>query len=433
MRAFGRMGAQRHLLAMRNGIIATIPFVIVGATALLLISFPLGTDHYLKEYMPAIVNNMLLYIFRWSMAIMGLMAAWGIGSELGKTYKFSQTTTGLLGVFGFLMLYIPVNGSSISVGAMGGGAIFTAIIGAMAAVEIMHFCQRFNVTIKMPAGVPDAVANSFASLVPVVFIAIIFGSLRFLVGFNVTTFLADTLEPMKNFLVGGLGGGIVIILIVTMFWWVGIHGTSMIGSVIRPIWQDALSQNTKWHEGGQKGDMPFPVPEQFLQWFVWIGGAGATLGFIIAGLIFARSQQLKTITRVSAVPGLFNINEPVIFGTPIILNPFLLVPFILAPIAMAIVSYLLMIWFDVHMVLTTAWTLPAPVGAYFSSAADWKAIIIALISIGISIGIWTPFVIGYDRKLKREEDANAASKVKVLSAKELAEAKDKAKGKKAVA
>lgn len=115
------------------------------------------------------------------------------------------------------MLYIPVNGNSISIGAMGGGAIFTAIIGAMAAVEILHFCQRFNVTIKMPAGVPEAVSNSFASLIPVVFIAIIFGSLRFLIGFNVTTFLQDTLEPMKNFLVGGLGGGVVIILIVTMF------------------------------------------------------------------------------------------------------------------------------------------------------------------------------------------------------------------------
>lgn len=417
MRAFARMGSQRHLIAMRNGIIATIPFVIVGATAFLLLNFPIGSgtgaDSYLKSKFPADLNNMLLYIFRFSMGLMGLMAAWGIGSELGKSYKFSQTTSGLLAVFAYLMNFIPVNGGSMILGSLDGKSLFTAIFAAMVAVEIQHFCHRFKITIKMPASVPEAVSNSFSALFPVLFIGTIFGVLRTIVGFDFNTFLIDIFEPMKTFLTGGIGGAIVIVLFVTMFWWVGIHGTSMIGAVIRPIWQSSIDANTSWFANGRQGKVPFEVPEQFLQWFVWIGGAGATLGLIIAGLIFARSNQMKTITRVSAIPSLFNINEPIIFGLPIILNPWLLVPFIFAPITMTISAYFLQDWMNVQMVSQTAWTLPAPVGAYFSSGAQWKAIIIALIEIGIAVGIWTPFVISYDKKLRKEEaEQEAALKIK---------------------
>lgn len=441
LKAFGRMGAQRHLSAIRNGIVATIPFVIIGAMCLLLLNFPVGsvtnavenstvkttTIVLLKEKLPADLNNFLLYVMRLSLQTIGLMSAFGIGSELGKSYKFSQTTSGLMGLFGFILLIIPTNGGTWAIATFAGGSIFTAIIGSVVAVEILHFCYRFKITIKMPAGVPDAVANSFASLFPIIFAVVILGGTRYLLGFDVTNFLSDVLQPLKNILVGSLGGAILIVLIVTLFWWVGIHGVSMVGAVIRPLWQEAIDANSDWFLEGAKGSVPYAVPEQFLQWFVWIGGSGATIGLIIAGLIFARSQQVKQITRVSAVPAIFNINEPVIFGLPIILNPILFIPFVLGPVGMTIVSYLLMKWMNVNMVMQTAWTLPGPIGAYFSAGADWKAIIISLIAMGMSVAMWTPFVIAYDRKIKKEEQGQNVEAL-VISEEEVKKASRKAKG-----
>lgn len=411
MPAFAKFSGQRHMLAIRNGIVSTIPFIIFGAFALLILNFPLSSDGslFLKNLMPAELSNLLFVVYSYSFGLMALYAAFGIGSELGKSYGFSQTTSGLLGAFGFLIWVLPANlGNSwtvaIPIGSLGGSALFAAMFGSVAAIEIMHFTRRFNLNIRMPDSVPTAIADSFALLVPVAIVGLLFGTFRYVVGFDLIGFLIVLLAPLQSFFGDNLGGVMLLILFVTLFWWFGIHGTAMIEAFARPLWQSEIAHNGDlFAQGVTDKSQFFMYPEQFLQWFVWIGGAGATLGLVIASLAFAKSKQTRVVAGVSAVPAIFNINEPIIFGFPIMLNPILFLPFVITPIVMALVASGLQAATGTVMVIQTAWTLPFFLGAYFSSGADVWAIFISLITFAISIVMWTPFVIAYDRKLIRDE------------------------------
>lgn len=413
----GKLASNRHLVAIRNGIVATIPLVIVGSLFLLILNFPIGgkitlgdgtqTDRYLKHLMPRELENMFLGIFRFSMGAMALYAAFGIGSELGKSYGFSQTVSGAIGTFGYLMFF---DFQTFKINETGGATLFTALLASIGAVEIYRFCYRFKITIKMPSSVPPAISNSFLALTPVLFIGLIFGSLRYLLGFDLNNFLKNALAPLSNFLSNGYGGVFVIILLVTFLWSFGIHGVSMVGSVVRPFWQQAIAANSNWLSAGKPGSVPFAYPEQFLQWTVWIGGSGATLGLIIASLIFAKSKQVKAISKASFVPGIFNINEPAIFGFPIMLNYKLIIPFIFAPLASSMVSALIQMWAQVTWTSLVPWTLPAPIGAYLSSGGNIVAIFMPIITIGIATLIYAPFLISYDRDLLKQESIATKAK-----------------------
>ncbi len=403
-----KIANQRHLLAVRNGIVCTIPFVIVGSMALLLLNFPLSgdpADPNLGAIMPVELNHFLMAIYRYSMGAMGLYAAFGISSYLGKHYGFNVSLTGMMGVFAYLLWF---DYATLTINALGGATIFNAMLSGLIAVEIYRFCVRFNITIKMPKQVPEAIADSFRIIVPITFIAIIFGGSRYLIGFDINNFLNVAMAPMQNMLTNGFGGVIFILIFVHFFWAFGIHGTSIIGSVVRPFWTQAITANADWWAAGMVGDVPFQFPEQFLQWTVYIGGAGATAGLIIAGLLFSKSSQGKAISKASAVPAIFNINEPAIFGYPIMLNPLLMIPFFITPLILAPIAQLLVVILGIHWVVVAPWTLPAPLGAYFASGAQWTAIFIPIITLAIATVIYTPFYIKWDRdNLKAEQEMEA--------------------------
>ncbi len=415
---FAKIAAQRHLMAIRNGIASVMAFVLVGATALLIVNFPLSGESgglVLKDLMPVELNNMLFYIYGYSMGLMGLYAAWGIGAELGKSYGFSPVTTGSLSTFAFLLLIVPTEGSLIPMGLLGGSSLFGSIIAALISIEIYHLCKRFNITIKMPSSVPKAISDAFAILVPVIIVAILFGVVRYIIGFDLINFMSIMLAPLTSFMTDNFFGVILVIIFVTTFWWMGIHGQAMVETFARSFWQTALDENSAaWLDG--ETSPPNTYPEPFLQWFVWIGGAGATLGLIICALLFSKSAHSKAISKSSAVPALFNINEPVIFGFPIMLNPILFIPFLFAPLMMAISGALLMQVFSIHFWIGVSWTLPGPLGAYFATGANYWAILVAFINIGISTLIWYPFFRVFDnQKLKEENLFNTSSKkVKTL-------------------
>ncbi len=398
-----KLANQRHLLAIRNGIVATIPFVIVGSLALLLLNLPLSgnpDDPNLGGIMPIEVNNFFMAIYRYSMGAMGLYAAFGISSYLGKHYGFNNSLMGMMGVFAYFLWF---DFSTLTINALGGATIFNAMISGIVAVEIYRFCVRFNITIKMPKQVPEAISDSFRIIIPILFIGIIFGGSRFLLGFDINNFLNVAMAPLQNLFTNGFGGVMLIIIFVHFFWAFGIHGTSIIGSVVRPFWTVAITENADaWAAGAE---IPYQFPEQFLQWTVYIGGAGATLGLVIAGLMFAKSAQGKAISRASFVPGVFNINEPVIFGYPIMLNPILMIPFFFVPLILAPIAWGLVLLLNVHWVVVAPWTLPGPIGAFFAAGANWKAILIPIITLVIATLIYIPFLIKWDKKVLSEEKA----------------------------
>ncbi|MGA9175504.1 MAG: PTS transporter subunit EIIC, partial [Thermoactinomyces sp.] len=180
-----------------------------------------------------------------------------------------------------------------------------------------------------------------------------------------------------------------------------IHGDAVVGTVFQPIWFALLDQNAAAAAAGKP--LPNLIVEPFFQWFVWIGGSGTTIGLAIL-MCFSKSSYLKQVGRFSIVPGIFNINEPVVFGVPMVMNPLMFIPFILAPIVCTTTTYIAFSLDLIHRVATLPpWTLPAPIGAYLATGGDWRAIILSLFNICLAGLIYYPFFKMYEKQMLKEE------------------------------
>lgn len=197
---------------------------------------------------------------------------------------------------------------------------------------------------------------------------------------------------------------LLLIFLITFFWAFGIHGVSIIGSLARPLWLQILESNTTAAAAGEA--LPNIAAEPFYQWFVWIGGAGCTIGLAILLAFTAKSKYASKLGKAIITPSIFNINEPVIFGVPIVLNPTLIIPFIFAPMVCATIA-----WFATKLGLVSAvtitapWTLPGPIGAYLATGGDWRAAVLNILLIILSIFMYYPFVKIYDKNELAKEQA----------------------------
>ena len=394
-----KLSEQRHLKAIRDGIVSTIPLIIVGSFFLVIAIPPSET---LKALVKPYVTQ-IMFPYRLSMGIMALYASFGIAYNLAKSYKLDPLSGGSLGLAAFLLTNVPLNidpqGWVLPLSNLGGSGMFVSILMAIFAVEIYRFCKEKNHTIKMPKEVPTSVANSFAALIPATLIIIPIWIIRDLLNFDIQEFILNIFKPLVT-AGNSLPGIVVPILLITLLWGCGIHGDSVVGTVARPIWLAMLDANVAAQAAGQP--VPNIAPEPFFQWFVWIGGSGATIGLVLLMLV-SKSRYLKDIGKACLIPGICNINEPVIFGAPIMLNPLLIIPFILGPVVCGIISYFAMVLNLVAKpVVLAPWTLPAPIGAYLATGGDWRAIILVLINIAIVTVIYFPFFKAYEKKLIKE-------------------------------
>lgn len=420
-----RISTQRHLRAIRDGIIATLPLIVVGSFFMIFAAPPLPEKWQLTIFLKANAGTILLP-YRVTVSIMTLYAAFGIGSSLAKSYDLDELSGGIMATIAFLMTIVPVNvtpafldsvkeagieaggltaGWQLPMANLGGGGMFVAIIAAIIAVEIYRFFDKTNLKIKMPDAVPPSVARSFEALVPTAAIMILFGTITYFVGFRWHEVILNLMRPIVT-ATDSLVSVIILVLLITVFWSFGIHGVSIIGTLARPIWLTLFEANTAAAAAGTAGTaLPHIAAEPFFQWFIWIGGSGATIGLAIAMAFFSKSAYSKALGKTAFAPALFNINEPLIFGAPIVLNPILIIPFITAPLVMAIIA-----WFATSLgwvnrvVVTAPWTLPGPIGAFLATN-DWRAAVLSVILIIISFLIYFPFFKIYDQKLLEEEQA----------------------------
>ncbi len=396
-----KLSEQRHLRAVRDGIISTIPLIIVGSFFLIIAFPPIPA-------LAAIVKPHaaeILLPFRLTMGLMALYAAHSIGYHLARSYKLDGVAGGVLALAAFLLTSLPVavegKGLALLMDNLGGGGMFVAIIMAIVAVEILRFAKEKKITIRMPEGVPESVARSFEALVPAGIIVPLVWAVRHLAGFDIHHAVNQLFAPLVT--AGNtLAGVLVPVVLITLLWATGIHGDSVVGTVARPMWLVLLDQNIAAAAAGQP--IPNIAPEPFFQWFIWIGGSGATIGLVCL-MAFSRSAYLRGVGRAAFLPGVCNINEPVIFGAPVMLNPLLFVPFLAGPVLMGIVA-----WFAMQFGLVSKpyilvpWTLPAPVGAYLATGGDWRAIVLVLVNILIATALYIPFFRAYERKLLEEQE-----------------------------
>ncbi|WP_125580102.1 PTS sugar transporter subunit IIC [Lacticaseibacillus suibinensis] len=415
-----KIGNQRHLLAIRNGLISIMPLTIVGSIFVIFLNLPIdGYDQMIAGFRP-----ILDIPFRFTVGIMGLYAAFSVAHYLGSSYKLDPLSSGLLAVVGYLISVVtPVRvtedvknvisaGNYLSIADISSTSLFGAIVAAVVSVEIYHFFVEHKITIKLPATVPPAVLKSFEALIPAFVIMMLFWGLRYGLKFDMNSFITLLVSPLKHFMVGNsLFGGLLTVFLIQLFWSFGIHGENVLGPIIRPMWDAAILENMDvFAKTGNAHALPNIFTEQFLQWFVQIGGSGTTIALAILFLT-SRSKFAKQMGKMTIVPGLFNISEPLVFGTPIVMNLILVIPFILSPIVLTIVSYIATITGLVPMMMAKLpFTMIGPIGALMSTNWSIPAAILNVVNILIAIAIYYPFFKIFEREqltIEAKADAEA--------------------------
>ena len=410
------IGNQKHMQAIRNGLISIMPLTIIGSFFVIFLNIPIaGYPEFIAPY-----KDMIDVPFRFTVGIMALYASYTIAAHLGRRYKLDSITAGFSGMLAFILSQKPVmitegitstgaevTGRFLEIAPLSAAGLFGAIIGALVAVEILNFFTVKNWVIKMPAGVPPVVSQSFSALFPTLAIIIVFWGLRHFLNININGIITVLISPLKVFLVGNnLLGGIITVLLICGFWVMGIHGPNVMGPIIRPFWDQAIAENADQFASGISAfEVTNIFTEQFLQWFLWIGGSGTTLALVVM-FFFSKSQYLKQLGRLSILPGIFNINEPVIFGAPIVMNPILAVPFIVAPIVNLIVAYVLTIMKILpRMVVRPPFSVPAPLGAMMATNWNITSGIMVFVFFAISFVIYYPFFKIFEARMIAEEES----------------------------
>lgn len=429
-----KLAEQRHLRAIRDGIIATLPLIIVSSMFMVIAFLPnsMPKEWAITQFISANATKILLP-YRVSMYIMTLYAVFGIGYSLAKSYELDGLSGGILAELGFLLTIIPSNiaapneavlalaetsteladylatvpsGFVLPMGNLGSAGMFIGILVSFFAVEVYRFTQKSGFKISMPPQVPASVARSFESLTPTAIVLIVVATICMFLQIDVHGMISKLIVPLVS-ATDTLPSVLILVFLVTFFWSFGIHGVSIVGSIARPLWLILIEENTTAWAAGQV--IPNIGAEPFFQWFIWIGGSGATLALALLFAFRSKSAYGKALGKTSLVPSIFNINEPMIFGAPIVLNPMLIIPFIIAPMVNAIIAWLLTSAGMVgHVVATAPWTLPGPIGAFLACGNDWRAAVLSIGLIVLDLIIYYPFFKMYDKNLLEEEQNQEA-------------------------
>lgn len=431
LKPMSKVAQYRIVRAVMAAGMASIPFTIVGSMVLVL--------NILPTVFPALTGFFNNTFFKFSdlymianTATMGILATYfslAIGYELTRIaqtedkLKVAPLNGAFLSLFAFF-LCLPelvmkggkmvllnsitkdekvINGFRMTgtIDRLGTSGIFTAIIMAALAVWLYTFCVKHNWTIKMPDAVPEGVSRSFTALIPsfvIAFVVLAINGCLVLAGTDIFKLVAIPFGFVTQITNTWLGI-MVIEFLIHALWIVGIHGANIISSLVTPIFLANMAANANGAN--------IPFAGEFNNSFAILGGSGATLGLCIFIALMARSEQLKVLGRASIVPAFFNINEPLIFGLPIVYNPYLAIPFFLAPMATASLAYFSINFHIIRPIIAQApWPSPVGVGAFISTV-DWKASVLAVICVIVAFLIYLPFIKMYDSKLARDEHANA--------------------------
>ncbi|MCE9897876.1 PTS sugar transporter subunit IIC [Raoultella terrigena] len=412
----GVIAQQRYVLAIRDGFIAALPFMIVGSFMLVFIFPPISSNttfQFAKAWLNFSANyrEQLMLPFNMSMGLMTIFISVGVGASLGKQYSLDPITTGLLSLMSFMLVAADLKNGALSMKYFSGQGIFTALLCSIYATEVYRWLKKRNITIKLPEQVPPGVSRSFEVLIPVIVIMITLHPLNLFIEHATGMILPEAIMAMLKPLVAASDSLLAVILAVLLcqiLWFAGIHGTMIVTGIMNPFWMANLASNQAALAAGEA--IPHTFVQGFWDHFLFIGGVGSTLPLAIL-LIRSRAAHLRTIGRMGFVPGLFNINEPILFGAPIIMNPILFIPFVFIPVINAILAwYAIDLGLVEKVVMMTAWTTPAPIGA--SWATNWAIapVILCFICMAIAALMYYPFVKAYEKTLLAADNSNVESK-----------------------
>ena len=420
-----KLNSQRHICAVRDSFILTFPLTMAGSLMVLLNFVFLSPDGFVAKLLKleSIIPNFAEYqnifspVLRGSADILAIFIVFLVARNLAKTLKADDLLTGLTAVSVYFIIYPDYVGvdnvNHLTTKFLGSQGLFVAIIVGLVVGELMAILSKSEkLEIKMPEQVPPAVARSFKVLIPIILITLSFSIINFLIkkvapgGLHewVYTVLQSPLTKLGQ----NVGSVIVLAFICQILWAMGIHGPNTIAAVRDTMFAEAVNSNVLYAaQHGTAWGAPFPVTFNGLfDAFGAYGGSGATLGLVIALILFSKAKDQKSIAKLSLAPGIFNINEMVIFGLPIILNPIYIIPFVLAPIVNIIIGYSATCIFKIipPVAYGVPWTTPGPLIPFLGTGGNVLALLIGVLCLKVSVLIYAPFVIAAGKASQVDDD-----------------------------
>lgn len=412
----------KYLLSIRDGFLCATPLLIVGSFFMLIANFPIqGYIDWLKatELFGYSLASIVSIPANTTFNLMAIFVIVGIGYSFSKQIKVNPgfgSITGLVAWFLLMPQFVMVTPegaieaikvSAIPMDWIGAKGLFIGIFCVFISLHIYRFIFNRGWVIHMPKGVPPTVEESFAALIPGAFVLIAFLAIN--VGFKLTPW-GDAFNFVFNFLqlplqnVGdSMGAMVIVYLFAHVLWFFGIHGTQITDSVFTPILYALSANNLEALLEGQP--LPHIINKQFQDLFATYGGGGSTLSLLIAALTFCKSKRVTELAKLSIIPGIFGINEPVIFGLPIVLNPMIALPFIFVPTLNIVVTYLVMEAGIVPVCngVIMPWTTPPIISGFLASG--WQGSVLQAIMIVVGVFIYMPFIKAMDAGYLKEEAA----------------------------
>ena len=414
---FNAIARNKYLKAIRDGFISVMPIIIVSSIFLLVSAVP----NVWGFYWPAEVNDVLMKAYNYSMGIVALCAAATTAKhfcdaqnrDLPKSNQINFISVMIASVIGFMLLSSDaisfedggVAVSGLANGYLGSKGLLTAFIAAFATGIIYKFFVSRNITIKMPEQVPPNISQTFKDIIPfaaclTLFWGIDFG-FRSVFGFCFAQGVIQVFQPLFSAADGYLGLAIIYGAM-SLFWFVGVHGPSIVEPAISAALISNLEINMAMYQAGEHATAVLTKPLQ--DFVVAMGGTGATLVICFMFAFLAKSKEMRAVGRASAVPVCFGVNEPFLFGAPMVLNPIFFIPFILAPIAnIWITKFFIDVLGMNGFMFSLPWTTPAPVGIAMGLGLQPLAFLLIPILLIADFVIYYPFFKVYDRQKCAEE------------------------------
>ena len=413
---FEKISRNKYLRAIRDGFIAGMPVILFSSIFILIAYVPNAWGfHWSKE-----IESFLMTPYSYSMGILAFFVGGttakaltdSVNRDLPATNQINFLSTMLASMVGFLLMAAePAKEGGFLTAFMGTKGLLTAFIAAFVTVNVYKVCVKNNVTIRMPDEVPPNISQVFKDLIPFTVSVVLLYGLELIVKGSLGVTVAESIGTLLAPLFSAADGYLGITLIFgayAFFWFVGIHGPSIVEPAIAAITYANIDANLALSQAGQHADKVITSGTQMF--IVTMGGTGATLIVPFLFMWLCKSERNRAIGRASVVPTFFGVNEPILFGAPIVLNPIFFIPFIFAPIANVwifkfFVDTLGMNSFTANL----PWVTPGPLGIVLGTNFQVLSFILAALLVVVDVVIYYPFVKVYDEQILEEERSGKAN------------------------
>lgn len=412
-----KLNSQKHVAAVRDGFVFTFP-IIMASSLIILINFAiLSPDGFiagllhLNSVFPNLEKAQAIFtpVMNGSVNIMSIMIAFLVARNMAISYEQDDLLCGLTAIGAFFIVYTPyqmIDGQAfLTTKYLGAQGLFVAVIVALITSEIFcRLARNPKITITMPAAVPPAVARSFKVLLPIFFVMVFFSALNYCLTLISPAGLNDLIYTLIQTPLKHMGTNIFAVIILgavgNFLWVLGIHGPNTTSAIRETVFSEANLENLSWAaQHGTTWGAPYPITWTSINdAFANCGGSGMTLGLLLAIFIASKRAEYRDLAKMSFIPGIFNINEPIMFGLPIVLNPIMMVPFILVPIVNCAIGYFFVSMEIIPPVAyAVPWTTPGPLIAFLGTGGNWLALLVGFLCLGVATMIYLPFVIAANK------------------------------------